>query len=88
VFYQWVSKRGGFSTLPSPSGGIDFSGGADKKFRRESLARLNEFARELRTFQDVDMAGKNFGDEGFIFLAEVLAFNQVSSIATGSEFRK
>jgi hypothetical protein len=76
VLYQWVSKRGGLSTLPSPSGGIDFSGGADKKFRRESLARLNEFARELRTFQDVDMAGKNFGDEGFIFLAEVLAFNQ------------
>jgi len=32
--------------------------------------------------------GKNFGDEGFIFLAEVLAFNQVSSIATGSEFHK
>lgn len=62
MLYQWVSKRGGLSTLPSPSGGIDFSGGADKKFRRESLARLNEFARELRTFQDVDMAGKCFSD--------------------------
>jgi hypothetical protein len=31
MIYQWVNKRGGLSTLPSPFGGIDFSRGADKK---------------------------------------------------------
>jgi hypothetical protein len=31
MLYQWVSKRGGLSTLPFPFSGIDFLGGVDKK---------------------------------------------------------
>ncbi|WVZ12012.1 hypothetical protein V8G54_016542 [Vigna mungo] len=47
------------------------------KIERQSKYKLNEFARELRSFPSVDMSGRNFGDEGLFFLAESLAFNQV-----------
>lgn len=49
--------------MPKMTGGIDVGGaGSDKKFRRESMARLNEFSRELRTFREVDMAGTPFSN--------------------------
>uniref|UniRef100_A0A2P2LD66 Uncharacterized protein MANES_05G091400 n=1 Tax=Rhizophora mucronata TaxID=61149 RepID=A0A2P2LD66_RHIMU len=43
---------------------------------RESRQKLNEFAKELRSFRSTDMSGCNFGDEGLFFLAESLAYNQ------------
>ena len=46
--------------MPKMNNGTEVGGagiGSDKKFRKESMARLNEFARELRTFREVDMAG-------------------------------
>ncbi|KAL0421300.1 UNVERIFIED_CONTAM: hypothetical protein Slati_3152900 [Sesamum latifolium] len=46
------------------------------KIERESKLRLNDFAKELRSFQSVDMSGRNFGDEGLFFVAESLAYNQ------------
>ncbi|CAO2829198.1 unnamed protein product [Amaranthus hypochondriacus] len=49
-----------------------------QKIERESKLRLNDFAKELRTFREVDMTGRNFGDEGLFFLAESLAYNQVA----------
>ncbi|KAK4382940.1 hypothetical protein Sango_2725400 [Sesamum angolense] len=48
------------------------------KIERESKLRLNDFAKELRSFQSVDMSGRNFGDEGLFFLAESLAYNQTA----------
>nr|XP_007157508.1 hypothetical protein PHAVU_002G075500g [Phaseolus vulgaris]ESW29502.1 hypothetical protein PHAVU_002G075500g [Phaseolus vulgaris] len=50
------------------------------KIERQSKQKLNEFARELRAFPSIDMSGRNFGDEGLFFLAESLAFNQVTTI--------
>ncbi|KAL2253547.1 UNVERIFIED_CONTAM: hypothetical protein Sindi_0149400 [Sesamum indicum] len=46
------------------------------KIERESKLRLNDFAKELRSFQSVDVSGQKFGDEGLFFLAESLAYNQ------------
>lgn len=48
------------------------------KIERQSKQKLNEFARELRSFSSIDMSGRNFGDEGLFFLAESLAFNQTA----------
>ncbi|XP_027360416.1 NLR family CARD domain-containing protein 3 isoform X4 [Abrus precatorius] len=48
------------------------------KIERQSKQKLNEFARELRSFPSIDMSGRNFGDEGLFFLAESLAFNQIA----------
>ncbi|KAL3654123.1 hypothetical protein CASFOL_003804 [Castilleja foliolosa] len=48
------------------------------KIERESKLRLNDFAKELRSFPIVDMSGRNFGDEGLFFLAESLAYNQTA----------
>ncbi|PNX92054.1 protein NLRC3-like, partial [Trifolium pratense] len=48
------------------------------KVERQSKQKLNEFARELRSFPFIDMSGRNFGDEGLFFLAESLAFNQTA----------
>ncbi|XP_047148582.1 NLR family CARD domain-containing protein 3-like [Vigna umbellata] len=48
------------------------------KIERQSKHKLNEFARELRSFPSVDMSGRNFGDEGLFFLSESLAFNQTA----------
>ncbi|TKY69801.1 NLRC3 protein [Spatholobus suberectus] len=48
------------------------------KIERQSKQKLNEFARELRSFPSIDMSGRNFGDEGLFFLAESLAFNQTA----------
>lgn len=61
------------------SSGIDLplSSGSNKLERR-SRDRLGDFARELRLLRGVDMSGRNFGDEGLIFLAESLAFNQTA----------
>ncbi|KAL1355228.1 hypothetical protein HN51_007280 [Arachis hypogaea] len=47
------------------------------KIERQSKQKLNEFARELRSFPSIDMSGRNFGDEGLFFLAESLAYNQI-----------
>lgn len=35
--------------------------GSEKKFSWESMARLNDFAKELRTFRVVDMSGELLG---------------------------
>ncbi|KAG8366206.1 hypothetical protein BUALT_Bualt17G0052400 [Buddleja alternifolia] len=48
------------------------------KIEREAKLRLNDFAKELRSFQNVDMSGRSFGDEGLFFLAESLAYNQTA----------
>lgn len=48
------------------------------KVERESHLRLNDFSRELRSFSSVDMSGRNFGDEGLLYLAESLAYNQTA----------
>ncbi|WVY98448.1 hypothetical protein V8G54_030599 [Vigna mungo] len=50
------------------------------KIERQSKQKLNEFARELRSFPSIDMSGRNFGDEGLFFLAESLAFNQTGHL--------
>jgi hypothetical protein len=60
ALFKWVKKNGGLPSMPKMSNGTEVGGagiGSDKKFRKESMARLNEFARELRTFREVDMAG-------------------------------
>ncbi|KAL2937863.1 Protein NLRC3 [Bienertia sinuspersici] len=49
-----------------------------QKIERDSKLKLNDFAKELRSFSVVDMAGRNFGDEGLFFLAESLAYNQTA----------
>jgi hypothetical protein len=66
VFIKWLRREKPISEakLPSLSGGgggnsSSVWGGSDKKLRRESEARLNEFAKELRTFRTIDMSGKN-----------------------------
>ncbi|GMN41686.1 hypothetical protein TIFTF001_010907 [Ficus carica] len=56
--------------------GTNLLSGRGAKIDRESKERLNEFAKELRAFSVVDMTGCNFGDEGLVFLAERLAYNQ------------
>lgn len=48
------------------------------KVERESKLRLNDFAKELRSFPSIDMSGIKFGDEGLFFLAESLAYNQTA----------
>ncbi|KAG5067965.1 hypothetical protein JHK85_000342 [Glycine max] len=70
----------------SPSQGLKWSFAAGtnllsqlgEKIERQSRQKLNEFARELRSFPSIDMSGRNFGDEGLFFLAESLAFNQIA----------
>ncbi|XP_021747789.1 NLR family CARD domain-containing protein 3-like isoform X2 [Chenopodium quinoa] len=49
-----------------------------QKIERDSKLKLDDFAKELRSFNVVDMSGRNFGDEGLFFLAESLAYNQVA----------
>ncbi|KAL8511975.1 hypothetical protein ACS0TY_018437 [Phlomoides rotata] len=51
-----------------------FGAKVERKFR----LKLNDFAKELRTFRSVDMSGRNFGDEGLFFLVESLACNQTA----------
>ncbi|KAG6429616.1 hypothetical protein SASPL_107668 [Salvia splendens] len=60
------------------SQGINFLSPSGAKVERESRMRLNDFARELRSFSSIDMSGRNFGDEGLFFLAESLAYNQTA----------
>jgi len=43
---------------------------------KESRKNLNKFYKELRTLKTVNMAGRQFGDEGLFFLAESLAYNK------------
>lgn len=56
--------------------GTNLLPGLKAKIDRESKQKLNEFAKELRTFRSVDMSGRNFGDEGLFFLSESLGYNQ------------
>ncbi|KAH0916591.1 hypothetical protein HID58_031037 [Brassica napus] len=56
--------------------GTNLLQGFAAKVDRENKQRLNEFAKELRSFRSVDMSGCNFGDEGLFFLAESLGYNQ------------
>jgi Ran GTPase-activating protein (RanGAP) involved in mRNA processing and transport len=56
--------------------GTNLLQGFAAKVDREAKQRLNEFAKELRSFRSVDMSGCNFGDEGLFFLAESLGYNQ------------
>lgn len=63
VVYKYLSKNGISLSMPKMNTGIEVGGagaGADRKFRRESMAKLNEFSRELRTFREVDLAGAIF----------------------------
>ncbi|OEL31478.1 Protein NLRC3 [Dichanthelium oligosanthes] len=46
------------------------------KAEKESRKNLNKFYKELRTLKTVNMAGRQFGDEGLFFLAESLAYNK------------
>ncbi|KAL3511242.1 hypothetical protein ACH5RR_030643 [Cinchona calisaya] len=48
------------------------------KVEIESKQRLNEFAKELRSFRTVDISGCNFGNDGLYFLAESLAYNKTA----------
>mgnify|MGYP006905964375 FL=1 len=60
--------------LTSLSGGASSSSvwcSSDKKFRRESVARLNEFAKELRTFREIDMSGMHSHACSIIFLKNI-----------------
>ncbi|EPS61167.1 chloroplast envelope protein 1, partial [Genlisea aurea] len=57
--------------------GTNLSSRFGEKVERESRLRLNDFAKELKTFVSVDMSGRNFGDEGLFFLAGNLAYNQI-----------
>ncbi|XP_008659072.1 NLR family CARD domain-containing protein 3 isoform X1 [Zea mays] len=43
---------------------------------KESRKNLNKFYKELRTLKTVNMAGRQFGDEGLFFLAESLAYDK------------
>ncbi|CAI0386471.1 unnamed protein product [Linum tenue] len=67
--------------------GTNLVSGFAAKVDKEAKQKLNAFAKELRTFGSVDMAGCNFGDEGLFFLAESLAYNknleEVSFAANG-----
>ncbi|KAL5988525.1 hypothetical protein ACLOJK_036290 [Asimina triloba] len=56
--------------------GTNLLSGASSKIEKESREKLNEFAQELRSFQSVDLSGRNFGDDGLFFLAESLGYNQ------------
>ncbi|CAK7332779.1 unnamed protein product [Dovyalis caffra] len=56
--------------------GSNLLSGFTAKVDWESKQKLNEFAKQLRSFRSVDMSGCNFGDEGLFFLAESLAYNQ------------
>ncbi|CAN4094782.1 unnamed protein product [Withania somnifera] len=62
----------------SIAAGTNLLPGFGAKIERESKLRLNDFAKELRSFSIVDMSGRNFGDEGLFFLAESLAYNQTA----------
>uniref|UniRef100_A0A2C9VX35 Uncharacterized protein n=1 Tax=Manihot esculenta TaxID=3983 RepID=A0A2C9VX35_MANES len=66
--------------------GTNLFPGLTAKIDRESKQKLNEFAKEIRSFSIVDMSGCNFGDDGLFFLAESLAYNQLLSDSRGSEF--
>ena len=60
MVYKYFSKNGWSLIMPKMNTGVEVGGagaGSDKKFRRESMAKLNEFSRELRTFREVDLAG-------------------------------
>lgn len=60
VIYKYLSRNGWSLSMPKMNTGVEVGGagaGSDKKFRRESIAKLNEFSRELRTFREVDFAG-------------------------------
>ncbi|KAF8407960.1 hypothetical protein HHK36_007100 [Tetracentron sinense] len=56
--------------------GTNLSSGVGLKIDRDSKQKLNEFAKELKSFRSVDMSGRNFGDGGLFFLAESLRYNQ------------
>ncbi|KAA0066611.1 protein NLRC3 [Cucumis melo var. makuwa] len=58
------------------SAGINLFPDLAAKVDREAKLKLNDFAKELRTFSSVDMTARNFGDEGLFFLAESLGYNQ------------
>ncbi|KAK4358196.1 hypothetical protein RND71_023806 [Anisodus tanguticus] len=62
----------------SIAAGTNLLPGFGAKIERESKLKLNDFAKELRSFSIVDMSGRNFGDEGLFFLAESLAYNQTA----------
>lgn len=60
MVYRFISKSGWSLSMPKMNSGIEVGGagaGSEKKFRRESMAKLNEFSRELRTFREVDLSG-------------------------------
>lgn len=61
---MWSFAAGSNLSTPSLS--------AEKELRKN----LNKFYKELRTSKTVNMAGRQFGDEGLFFLAESLAYNK------------
>ncbi|CAH8392954.1 unnamed protein product [Eruca vesicaria subsp. sativa] len=60
----------------SISAGTNLFQGFAAKVDRENKQRLNELAKELRSFRSVDMSGCNLGDKGMFFLAESLGYKQ------------
>ncbi|VAI72497.1 unnamed protein product [Triticum turgidum subsp. durum] len=56
--------------------GSNLSTSTSIKAQKESKKNLNKFYKELRTLKTVNMAGRQFGDEGLFFLAESLAYNK------------
>lgn len=76
-------KKDRTSAEPTSSGimwsfaaGSNLSTSTSFKAEKESKKNLNRFYKELRTLKNVNMAGRQFGDEGLFFLAESLAYNK------------
>ena len=55
----------------------------ERQLKQEARARLNEVISNMRSYDFVDLQGKNLGDEAVSFCAEALAFN---TIAVGIDF--
>ncbi|PQQ03978.1 protein NLRC3 isoform X1 [Prunus yedoensis var. nudiflora] len=71
-----VKQLASFVVPASSFFAVTFGFGA--KIERESKLKLNDFAKELRSFRSVDLSGRNFGDEGLFFLSESLGYNQTA----------
>lgn len=75
-------KKDHGSGKPAPSGIMwSFAAGSNLatstlSAEKESRKNLNKFYKELRTLKTVNMAGRQFGDEGLFFLAESLAYDK------------
>eukprot|EP00958_Prasinococcus_capsulatus_P013835 scaffold1439_cov404-Prasinococcus_capsulatus_cf.AAC.8 len=80
--FVWRKKGAEWQAMWILTGSCDcrmrFQAMRERQLRQQSKAMLNEVISQIRSYDFVDLQGKNLGDEAVSYCAEALAFNTIA----------